>query len=140
MKKVLEDSGKYILRFDRGEELFAGLVSFLETEKNIGAGAFTAIGATDDVTVSFYNLQKKVYEDTRFEQNMEVVNLTGNISYHEGKPLVHAHGSFSGPDLKVIGGHVKNLKISATCEVDFRPLKGRIERKHDETTGLNLMA
>jgi|WetSurMetagenome_2_1015567.scaffolds.fasta_scaffold108475_2 uncharacterized protein len=139
MKKTIEDSGRYILRFDRGEELISALALFVEKE-HIGAAAFTAIGAANDVTVAYYNLESKAYEDTRFEQkNMEVVNLTGNISYHEGKPAVHAHGSFSGPDLGVFGGHVKSMVISITCEVDLRPLKGRIERKHDETTGVNLM-
>jgi predicted DNA-binding protein with PD1-like motif len=126
------------VRFDRGEELVSGLLDYMEKE-HFGAGSFTAIGATDDVTVSFYNLQKKVYEDTRFEQNMEVINLTGNISYLEGKPQVHVHGSFSGPDLKVIGGHVKSLRISATCEVSFTPIKGLVKRKFDAETGLNLM-
>jgi predicted DNA-binding protein with PD1-like motif len=139
MKKILEHSGKIILRFDRGEELVSALTAFIESEHH-GAGSFSALGATDDVIVSFYNLQKKVYEDTRFRQNMEVVNLTGNVSYHESKPLVHMHGSFSGPDLKVIGGHVKRLMISATCEVVFFPMKGLVKRKYDEETGLNLMA
>jgi len=138
MKKILEDGGKRIVRFDRGEELISAITTYIEKE-HFGAGSFTAIGATDDVIVSFYNLQKKVYEDTRFEQNMEVVNLTGNISYLDSKPIVHVHGSFSGPDLKVIGGHVKSLHISATCEVAFFPLKGLVKRKHDEETGLNLI-
>jgi predicted DNA-binding protein with PD1-like motif len=139
MKKIIEDEGRRIVRFDRGEELISGIASYIEKE-HFGAGSFTAIGATDDVTVSYYNMQKKAYEDTRFEQNLEIVNLTGNISYLDNTPIVHAHGSFAGPNLKVIGGHIKSLRVSATCEVAFFPLKGLIKRRRDEETGLNLMA
>lgn len=139
MKKILQHAGKIIVRFDIGEELISAITDFIEKE-HYGAGSFTALGATNDVTVSFYDLQKKVYLDTRFRQNMEVVNLTGNISYLDNKPVIHCHGSFAGPNLKVIGGHVKSLNISATCEVAFFPMKGLVKRKYDEETGLNLMA
>jgi predicted DNA-binding protein with PD1-like motif len=138
MKTILHHSDKYILRFDRGEEVMEALKGFCRTEQ-IEAASFTAIGACGEAVVSFYNLQTKKYEDHHIKENLEITSLLGNVSLLDNQPLVHAHVVLGDSQLHVRGGHAKKLVVSATCEMTLNRHKGLIGRKHDEETGLNLM-
>ena len=77
MKEVLKDGQIYILRFDRGEEVLAGLISFAR-QSNIHAGTFSGIGAAERVTLSYYDFDKKEYLDTEIRE-VEVASLNGNL-------------------------------------------------------------
>jgi predicted DNA-binding protein with PD1-like motif len=138
MKQVLRDKNYYILRFDKGEEAISGIAEFCSTEK-ISAGFFRMIGATDDLVLAYYDIEKKNYENHEKKERLEISSVIGNISVMEDKIVIHAHGTFSDKDLKVIGGHIKKLIVSLTCEVMFTKLDGTLERAHDDETGLNLL-
>ena len=51
MKIILHDNSTYILRFDRGEDVIAGLKEFCR-EKDIQAGLLTALGAAEEVELA----------------------------------------------------------------------------------------
>ena len=138
MKIILHEGDRYVLRFDRGEEILGKLGRFCHLER-IEAATFSAIGACGEATVCFYNLQTKKYEDTELKENLEIISLIGNVSVLDFKPLVHAHVTLGDSGLNVRGGHAKKLVVSATCEMSLQKFKGWIERKFDEETGLNLM-
>jgi predicted DNA-binding protein with PD1-like motif len=152
-----------VLRLKTGEELITALQDFAR-RSNVRGAWFWAIGATDDLTLAFYDLAKKKYFTKRFRQRLEILNITGNIAKTDiltfsrmsecrlgglGKSkrrtdlqgeeiAVHAHGVFGRPDFSVIGGHVVSCRISATCEIYIQktsPLKRHLDR----TTGLNLL-
>lgn len=139
MKLILGDNEKYVIRFDRGDEVIGELQAFCE-ERSIFAGSFQAIGGAGEVVLSYYNLETKEYEDVELkEKNLEVIGVSGTISVQNGKVIVHAHGTISGRDLVPKAGHIKKLLISTTSEVVLTALKGKVERKHDDATGLNLI-
>src|SRR3989338_6584925 len=138
MKLVLKDNRRYIIRFDKGEELFSELVKFCETE-GVVAGPFTAIGASDGVLLSFYHGHETKYSDKKVDDELEIAALNGIVAELDGKLMVHAHGSFSDRNMSLVGGHVKELLVGSTCEVFLIKLEGNIEREFDEETGLNLM-
>jgi predicted DNA-binding protein with PD1-like motif len=138
MKIIIQDKESYIVRFDRGEELVIGLIAFV-VQENIGVAHFTAIGAAGELLLSYYSLPTKEYQDHEIKEDMEIAGLVGNVAYMNNKPVIHAHGTFSRPDLSVIGGHVKKLVVSATCEVHLSQLGGHTTRGFDEETGLNLL-
>ncbi len=138
MKLIFREGAHYVLRFDKGEDVIEELARFAEAEKISGA-SFGGIGATEGVTLAYYNLDEKKYYDKDFNDRLEIVSLTGNIARLEGKPIVHAHGSFSDPDMQVMAGHVKRLMVSATCEVFLTALNGEIMREYSEEIGLNLL-
>lgn len=138
MKIIQTDGHTMLLRFDRGDEV----VSFLEKiaeEHNIGAGYFQAIGACGELTISFYDLETQAYLDQTYTEDLEILSLLGNIAMFQHKPLVHAHGTFGRRDYSTIGGHVKRMVVSATCEMNLTTLSRPIERSHDADTGLNLI-
>jgi hypothetical protein len=79
MKTILKDGRRYILRFDKGEEVFAKLLEFAATE-NISAASFNAIGACSEVELGYFNINLKDYRKKPFYEEMEMVSLIGNIA------------------------------------------------------------
>ncbi len=126
------------MRLKKGDEFITSLKQITQNE-HITASHFTAIGACGELTLSYYNLKEKKYEDHLFNEDMEITGIVGNCGWMNDEPIIHAHGTFGRKDLSVIGGHVKNLIVSATCEITLSILPGKIERKFDAETGLNLI-
>ncbi len=138
MTIMLQSNDTYVLRFDKGEEVIAGLVAFAK-ENELTAGVFNAIGACSEVTLAFYDLENKKYLDHTISEDHEIVSVTGNISRMDENPIIHAHGVFSDRNMTTRGGHIKAITVSATCEVTITELIGNLTREFDEETGLNLL-
>ena len=139
MKIIYEDELKAILRFDRGEELMSGLINFAKSS-DLPAGTFTGLGACDFVELSYYDLGAREYVKKEFKEDLEITNVTGNISWQGENPAVHMHGTFSKKNFSAIGGHVSKMLVSGTCEVHLQKIAEIIVRGHDEETGLNLLS
>ncbi len=127
----------YFLRLETGEEIIGALAQFAKQE-NIRMASFVAIGATTELTLGYYTLSEKQYHWKEFAGEFEILSATGNISIFDGSPMVHMHGTFSGPDFFAFGGHVKKAHVGASCEIMLTVEQGSIERTFDELTGLNL--
>lgn len=144
MKVIHQENNKYVIRFDKGEELVKELVGFCEASK-IEAGWFWAIGAVAEITLSYYDLPNKKYIDKDFSEGMEIIGLMGNVAKlpakgnESEKTIIHVHGNFSDREMKVVAGHIKKLIVGPTCELYLTVSSGRIEREYSEEIGLNLM-
>lgn len=138
MKTIMTDGPHQILRFDRGEELLTGLQAYCSAQ-NIHAAAFTALGASQRMMLSWYNLASKKYQDQLFQAEYEIASLTGNISVLGGEIAVHAHEVFSDSGMKTVGGHIKECVIGLTCELSLHIYNATMERVNDPATGLNLL-
>ncbi len=138
MKIIIQSKNKYILRYDKGEEVITDLINFCENQ-DIEAGFFFGIGAAEKVTISFYDTDIKEYKDEMIEEKVEIVNLLGNIAKMGDKIIIHCHGAFSGQNMQLRGGHVKKLVVSATCEIFLENFDVNIEREFSPEIGLNLM-
>ena len=138
MEIILHDKKKYVLRFDKGEELVEGLIKFCEGEK-IEAGWFFGIGAVSEIIISHYDVDTKKYSDKEYKEKLEIVSLLGNIAKKDNETIIHAHGSFSNPEMQVSAGHVKKLIVGPTCEIVLEKFDGKLEREYSDETGLNLM-
>ena len=138
MKIILKEGTSFVIRFDRGDEVKEGLTHIAKTER-IDAGSFSGIGAVSEVILNWYDPTIKAYSDRTVSEELELTSFNGNISTSKGAITVHAHGTFANSKFEAIGGHVKRMVISATCEVVLQKLNGKIERRYSEETGLNLM-
>lgn len=138
MRVILRQNKQRILRFDKGDDVPVVLVEFCK-ENKITAGFFSGLGASGEITISYYDLEKQEYLDLQKKEDLEIVSLTGNIAVMGEKTLIHAHGVFSDRNFTTVAGHVKQLIVSATCELHLTILPGVIQREYDEATGLNLM-
>lgn len=137
MKCLHKEAHLILLRLDKGEEIFSSLTSFCEAEK-IFAGSFTALGACSEVTLSYYNIETRQYEDKEVVEDLEILAINGNIALMNEEIIIHAHGVFSNKAFQTTGGHLKSLTVSGTCEITLHPLSTRLKRAFDEETGLNL--
>lgn len=129
---------KIILRLNRGEEVLESIKKVCAEEK-IQSAAISAIGAADKVTVGLYEVEKREYKSNTFNKEMEITNISGNVSSKDGEIYLHLHGTFADENGCCIGGHLNEAVISGTCEIIINIIKGKIDRIFDGETGLFVM-
>ena len=127
----------YVIRMDRGEEVMGTLTALCEQE-GIRLASVEAIGAVDRALVGLYDVGEKVYHKQEFNEPMEIASLLGTVTEKDGKPYLHLHATLCDANMQTHGGHVNELRISATCEMVLRLLPGQVGRKLDDVTGLNV--
>lgn len=124
------------LRF--GGDLLEELTTVCE-EKDIFLGCVEAIGAVQKARIGFYNQQAREYNFFEIDEPLEITKLVGNISIRDGKPMVHAHVTFSDSQGNAFGGHLAPGTIIFACEFVMNSYDGPdYVRGYDEQTGLPL--
>jgi hypothetical protein len=139
MIELINEQTFFIIRLDVGEDLVSELQKFF-TLRRIPSSTFTAIGAANEIILSFYDLTKKQYLDKTIKEELEIVSLNGNSAWMKNKVVLHLHGVFARKDYSTLGGHIKKLVISATGEVVINVNKQVLYRAYDSQTGLNLLS
>lgn len=128
----------YILSLDNRVSIVEALTAFCQ-EKDIPAGEISGLGAVCTATFRFLDPVTLKYVDRTFEEQMEITNLTGNISRKDGKPYLHLHITASREDYSCIGGHLLDARINGACELFIKAFPGtRVGRRQDSATGINL--
>lgn len=128
---------KIVARIDKGEEILTEIKE-IALKENIRLANINALGATDDITVGVYNTKEKKYYSNNFTGDMEIVSLTGTINTMNNEFYSHLHMSCGDTKGNVFGGHLNRAVVSATCEMVIYIIDGKVDRYHDEETGLNL--
>ena len=138
MYQFIQDGDHYVLSLDNHVSLMDALTRFC-AQQNILSGVIGGLGAINEATFRFLDPATKQYVDKTFSEQMEITNLTGNISEKDGKPYLHVHITASRRDYTCVGGHLLDAKINGACEltVDAYPSL-KPGRRADEETGLNL--
>lgn len=132
-------AGRFILRLSLGEKLLETLRRFV-ADRRIGAGVIRGLGAARSAEIAYYLMDEKRYDPIPVEGYTEVVGLTGNVSWKEdGEPVVHIHSALSRRDGTTLAGHVLEIVVGATLEIDLEVLPGRLIRKLDREIGLPLL-
>lgn len=129
---------RFVVRLERGEEVMETLTAFLK-EKNITAASVSGIGAVTDVTLMYYRLETKTYEEEQFTGEYEVLSLLGNVALKDGNPFAHLHITLGRDDYSTVGGHLAKATVSVTLELVLDVLDGTVARTPDEETGLALL-
>lgn len=115
------------------------LLDYLVKNK-IKAAHIAGLGATDRLEIAYYNIHTKEYERHTIEEELEILNLNGNVGIKEdGSTVVHVHGTFGRQDLSVLGGHIFSMRVSGAGELHLKIFAGEINRAYDAETGLTLM-
>ncbi len=135
--KSAKKSNVHILLIERGEKIIEKLLSYCKKEK-IYAGFFTGIGAVDEAELAHYIVDNKKYSSKVFKEPMEICNMTGNVSLMNNEPYVHAHITLGKENFTLVGGHLKEATVHAVCEVYLVEVSKKVERKHQESLGLNV--
>ena len=136
--KSREVKDGYLIRLEKGERVVASLTDFVK-QNNIPAGFITGMGAFGEATLGIFEPEKKEYFKKEFRGDLEVGNLTGNISWLEetGEPFVHAHVTIADHSLCGCTGHLFEATVSVTLEVYIKAFKEKLIRKKDPEMGFN---
>jgi hypothetical protein len=126
----------YIFRLEKGDDLLAVVQEFCH-DYQIKCGIINAIGAVDCATFGYFDQKKRKYAKTTLEKDLEILNLSGNISLMEEKPMVHAHITLADAQGHAFGGHLMAGTRVFACEIFVQELVGAPKmRKSDKATGL----
>lgn len=137
MKSKISES-IILLRIDRGENIIESIKTFCEINK-VECASVSGIGAADRITCGVYNVETKEYKELGFEGTFEILSLSGNITKMNNQPYIHIHITASDETGSCFGGHLKEARISATCEVVLNIINCSADRLYDDQTGLNLL-
>ena len=130
--------GYHLIRLEPGDEVIESLKHFAD-EREIGFAELYGIGTFRQVTLGYFDITAKVYRNQVVEEQVEVLNLSGNISRGEqGEPIVHAHVTVGRSDYHALGGHLVEAIVNPTLEVVVATVPATIHRRRDPATGLML--
>lgn len=128
----------FALIFSTGDDVTSGLLSFAK-EHRVTAAHFTAIGAFSDVTLGYFDWEKKEYLKIPVNEQVEAVSLIGDIALEKGEPKVHAHVVVGKRDGSLMGGHLLSAHVRPTLEVILEEAPRQLTRQMDPESGLALI-
>jgi uncharacterized protein len=131
------------VRIDRGEEVVASLAAACD-EAKIEAGSVSGIGACDKAVIGFFDGEEKKYHPREILGDREITSIVGNVSRMDGSVYLHLHMMMADSEGQVVGGHLSEAQISATCEMIVDIAESAVDedvkigRVRDDKLGLNL--
>jgi predicted DNA-binding protein with PD1-like motif len=126
----------YVVSVENRSWIIDALTDFVKSQ-HIQAGEITGIGAVDEVTLRFFKPSEKNYIDKTFKEQMEIANISGNVSEIEGKLALHLHITLGREDYTALAGHLLDAKICGAGEFIFYPLNTRIVKIKNQDVGIN---
>lgn len=127
----------YVVSIANHADLAESIKAFCN-DMGITAGSISGIGAVNEAVLRFYDPSTKQYVDKSYKEQMEVANVTGNVSVMNGKTYTHLHCVLGRSDYSALAGHLLSARINGACEIVITAYDSPIERYHDEETGLNM--
>ena len=140
-KLIYEEGGRktFAVIFDKGDEAKKGLTDFAKRHR-LGVSQITAIGAFSDVTLGYFDRQKREYLEIPVHEQVEVLSLLGDIVDDQGEPSVHAHVVAGKKDGSTVGGHLLEAQVWPTLEVVVTESPTHLRKSYDPETGLALIS
>jgi uncharacterized protein len=138
--KLIHDGPQrtFAVVFDSGDDVLENLLAFAK-EHRLTAAEFTGLGALSDAVLGYFDWQKKDYNRIPIDEQVEVLNLTGNIALADGEPQLHPHIVVGKADGTAHGGHLLEAHVRPTLEVIVTESPAHLQRRSDAGTGLALI-
>ena len=124
--------------FDKGDDVLENLLAFAKEHK-LTAAEFSGLGALSDAVLGYFDWQEKDYRRIPIDEQVEVLNLTGNVALAEGEPKLHPHIVLGKADGTAHGGHLLEAHVRPTLEVIVTESPAHLRRRSDPETGLALL-
>lgn len=122
-----------------GEEIGACLQRFAAAHK-IAAAQFTAIGALSDVTLLYFDWERKEYRRIPVREQVEVASLVGDVALSPtGEPALHIHLVVGRRDGTALAGHLGEGHVRPTLEVILTESPAHLRKVKDPESGLALI-
>jgi uncharacterized protein len=129
---------KYALRLESGDDILQSIRQFA-TAKKLSAGLLEGIGSLSKVKLGHYDFKTRKYSYETFEDDLEILNLSGNIASMKRQPFPHIHVTLGRRDFSVIGGHMEEGSSANMVEIGIWKLPGKLVKAKDDQIGLNVL-
>lgn len=139
--KLLHDADgqrTYAVILATGDEVMSSLKDFATREK-ITAAQISAIGALSDVTLAYFDWDRKAYQKIPVREQVEVASLLGDIAEANGKPALHLHIVIGKRDGTAMAGHLNEAHVRPTLEAIVTESPAHLRKRHDPESGLALI-
>jgi predicted DNA-binding protein with PD1-like motif len=138
-KQVAEDPKTLVVILDTGDEILSSLESVARTE-HLAGSSFKAIGALSDVELGWLNWETKKYQTAvKFQEQVELLSLIGDIALKDGEPEIHAHLVVGRRDGTAHGGHLLRATVRPTCEIVITESPRHLQKEIDPDAGIALI-
>ena len=119
----------WVLVLAPGEKPKGAILDFARRNK-IKAAGLVALGAFECATLGYFDWAAKTYKPIAVDQQVEVVNLTGDIAENDkGEPDLHAHAVLGRSDGSAMGGHLLDAVVRPTLEVVVTETPAHLRRR-----------
>ena len=139
--KILHSHGEktWVLVFDPGDEVVSTLLAFAK-DKGIKAAQLTALGGFREVSLGFFDFDRKDYVSKTVAEQVEVMSLIGNFAQTpDGESKLHAHVVVGKRDYSAHGGHLMRAIVNPTLEVMVTESPSELARVFHKDKGLALL-
>lgn len=140
-KQVFEQDGlrTFVLILDPGEKAFATITAFAKAE-GLEAASLTAIGAFENATVGWFDLEARTYRPIEVGEQCEALSLLGDIAKgDDGQPSLHVHCVVGLRDGSTRGGHLLEATVRPTLEVTLVETPAHLRRRKHPDLGIALI-
>lgn len=122
-----------------GDEVMASLQDFIRAQK-ITAAQLTAIGAFAEVTLGYFDWEKKDYIGNSVREQVEVASMIGDVALSpSGEAALHVHVVVGKRDGTAFAGHLQKARVRPTLEVILTESPAFLQKAHDPESGLALI-
>lgn len=140
--KEYDPARRFIVKITPGSNIFTKLKTFAKTENIKNAVILSAVGSVKNVTFRGVKTGAKLpITEPRIsvhevEGPLELLGLEGNIFPDENnEPDAHLHIMMAKSSGEVIGGHMYDCCVFASCEIILQELIVTGVERHISTTG-----
>ena len=124
-----------VFRFEDGKDVIESLRRVAKEHQILSGVILSGIGMLRDFEISFYSREKMGYVTTKFNEPVELLSFSGNISIRNNEPFFHLHVALAKEDNSAIGGHLEKAMVHNTLEGVIMKLS-KIELTRDVETGI----
>ena len=139
--KLIQEGAErtFAVIFAAEDEFVAGMQQFAK-EHDLRSSQFTAIGGFSAVTLGYFQRDRKSYKKQKFDEQLEVLALVGDITLNGSEHQVHPHVVLGRADYTTLGGHIMEAHVWPTLELIVVESPGHLQRRHDAESGLALIS
>lgn len=108
--------------------------------EKVTAASLTALGAFEDATLGWFDLNGRIYRPIEVQQQCEALSVVGDIALDErGRPSVHIHAVVGLADGSTRGGHLLKAAVQPTLEVTLVEVPAHLRRRKRPELGIALI-
>ena len=124
-----------VFRFEDGEDVRESLKRVAKEHQILSGVILSGIGMLRDFEIGFYSREKTNYVMHQFNEPIELLSCSGNISLENSETIFHLHVVLARNDNHAIGGHLNKATVHHTNEGVIMKLS-QIQLTRDSGTGI----